>query len=48
MLYLILLALVQSTLQTIFQAAVYLYAKDGQAVEGFDAATLGEAMGPKG
>ena len=44
MIYVIGLGLVQSTLQTIFQAAVYLYARDGRAPQGFDEATLGSAM----
>jgi hypothetical protein len=42
--YLILLALVQSALQSIFQAAVFLYARDGQVPEGFEAELLGDAM----
>lgn len=42
--YLILLALVQSALQSIFQAAVFLYARDGQVPEGFEADLLGNAM----
>jgi hypothetical protein len=42
--YLILLALVQSALQAIFQAAVFLYARDGQVPEGFEAELLGNAM----
>ncbi len=42
--YLILLALVQSALQAIFQAAVFLYARDGQVPEGFQADLLGNAM----
>ena len=42
--YLILMALIQSTLQTIFQAAVYLYAREGKAPEGFDQAALASAM----
>src|SRR5262249_46206205 len=36
-LYLIVLALVQSALQSIFQAALYLYARSGQVPEGFQA-----------
>jgi len=43
-LYLILLSLVQSALQSIFQAAVFLYARDGQVPEGFEAELLGNAM----
>ena len=42
--YLIVLALVQSALQAIFQAAVYLYARNGQVPEGFRAEFLSEAM----
>lgn len=42
--YLIGLGLVQSALQSIFQAAVFLYARDGQVPEGFDAEVLGTAM----
>jgi hypothetical protein len=42
--YLILLALVQSALQSIFQAAVFLYARDGQVPDGFEAELLGNAM----
>lgn len=43
-LYLIGVSLVQSTLQTIFQAAVYLYARDGRAPAGFPEDQLGMAM----
>ena len=43
-LYLIVLALVQSALQSIFQAAVFLYARDGQVPEGFEVELLGTAM----
>src|SRR6266487_4947954 len=42
--YLIVLALVQSALQAIFQAAVYLYARNGQVPEGFRAEFLSGAM----
>lgn len=42
--YLITLALVQSALQAIFQAAIYLYARNGQVPEGFQAEFLSEAM----
>jgi hypothetical protein len=42
--YIIALSLVQSTLRAIFQAAVYLYARDGRVPEGFDAEILGNAM----
>jgi hypothetical protein len=42
--YLILLSLIQSALQSIFQTALYLYARDGQ-VEGFRTEMLQNAMG---
>jgi hypothetical protein len=42
--YLILLALVQSALQAIFQAAVYLYARNGQVPDGFHSEFLSDAM----
>ena len=42
--YLIALALVQSALQSIFQAALFLYARNGQVPEGFAADLLGDAM----
>jgi len=42
--YLIALALVQSALQAIFQSALYLYARDGQVPDGFEAELLGNAM----
>ncbi|MBW8015372.1 MAG: hypothetical protein FVQ82_04235 [Planctomycetes bacterium] len=42
--YLLVVALIQSALQSIFQAAIYLYAKDGQVPEGFDTELLDEAM----
>jgi Family of unknown function (DUF6159) len=42
--YLIVLALVQSALQAIFQTALYLYARDGQVPPGFHAEVLGTAM----
>lgn len=45
--YLILLALVQSALQSIFQAAVYLYARQGQVPEGFQEEFLSGAMVPR-
>ncbi len=45
--YLIVLALVQSALQSIFQAAVYLYARQGQVPEGFQEEFLSGAMVPK-
>jgi len=42
--YLVVLGLVQSALQSIFQAAVFLYARDGQVPVGFEAELLGSAM----
>ena len=42
--YWIVLALVQSALQSIFQAALFLYAKGGQAPEGFQAELLSGAL----
>jgi hypothetical protein len=42
--YLIVLGLVQSALQSIFQAALFLYARNGQVPEGFEAEVLGNAM----
>jgi hypothetical protein len=42
--YLIILALIQSALQTIFQTALYLYARDGVVPEGFNADVLGTAL----
>jgi hypothetical protein len=42
--YLVILGLVQSALQSIFQAAVFLYARDGQVPEGFEVELLGNAM----
>jgi hypothetical protein len=44
-LYLIVLALVQSALQAIFQAALYLYAREGRVPDGFRGEVLGGAMG---
>ncbi|MBU6422397.1 MAG: hypothetical protein KGL98_08110 [Gammaproteobacteria bacterium] len=38
------LGLVQSTLQTIYQAAVYRYAADGQAPKGFDGQLIADAF----
>jgi hypothetical protein len=38
------MALIQSALQAIFQAAVYLYARQGQAPRGFDEALLADSM----
>jgi hypothetical protein len=45
--YLIGLALIQSALQAIFQAALYLYARKGQVAPGFKAELLTNAMGRK-
>ena len=42
--YIIVLALIQSALQAVFQAAVYLYARDGETPQGFEAGLLGDAM----
>ena len=42
--YLIVLALVQSALQSIFQAAIYLYARNGQVAEGFQEEFLSGAI----
>jgi len=42
--YFVILALIQSALQSIFQAAVYLYARDGKVPVGFEAELLGSAM----
>jgi TM2 domain-containing membrane protein YozV len=42
--YLIILGLVQSALQSIYQAAVFLYARNGQVPAGFEAELLGNAM----
>jgi hypothetical protein len=44
--YIVALGLVQATLQTIFQAAVYLYARDGRAPRGFSDSGLSAAMVP--
>lgn len=43
-LYLILLSLVHTALQAIFQTAIYLYARDGQVPAGFNAEVLGTAL----
>lgn len=43
-LYLIALTLIQSTLQSIFQAALYIYAKDSQIPEGFQEESLANAI----
>jgi hypothetical protein len=45
--YLVILALIQSTLQTIFQAALYFYARKGQAPAGFQRELLVNSMGRK-
>ena len=42
--YLLVLALIQSTLQTIFQTALYYYASDGKTVIGFDSTAMSDAM----
>lgn len=42
--YLLVVSLIQSALQAIFQTAIYLYAKNGQVPEGFDTELLDEAM----
>jgi hypothetical protein len=42
--YLLVLGLVQSTLQTIYQAALYRYAADGEAPSGFDKQLIAEAF----
>ncbi|TAN08016.1 MAG: hypothetical protein EPN36_01340 [Rhodanobacteraceae bacterium] len=45
--WLVALALVQSTLQTIYQAAIYLYAANGEAPSGFDNQLVAEAFREK-
>jgi len=45
--WLVALALVQSTLQTIYQAAIYVYAASGEAPPGFDNQLVSEAFAPK-
>ncbi|MGH8183999.1 MAG: DUF6159 family protein [Rhodanobacteraceae bacterium] len=45
--WLVVLALVQSTLQTIYQAAIYLYAANGEAPSGFDNQLVAEAFREK-
>lgn len=45
--YLVLLALVQSTLQTIYQVAIYLYAANGEAPPGFDGQLVAGAFREK-
>jgi len=44
-LYFVAISLAQSALQGIFQAALYLYVRDGEAPAGFDAAELQSAVG---
>lgn len=43
--YLIVLALIQSAMQAIFQTALFIYARDGRVPEGFRAEVLQNAMG---
>ncbi|MGH7941183.1 MAG: DUF6159 family protein, partial [Limisphaerales bacterium] len=43
--YWILLSLIHTALQTIFQTALYLYARDGVVPQGFHADVLGTAIG---
>ncbi|MBS0382728.1 MAG: hypothetical protein JSR56_09855 [Proteobacteria bacterium] len=45
--YLVALALVQTTLQTIFQAALYVYAANGEAPPGFDQQLVADAFRQK-
>ncbi|HKT42543.1 MAG TPA: DUF6159 family protein [Rhodanobacteraceae bacterium] len=45
--YLVALALVQSTLQTIYQVAIYLYAANGEAPAGFDSQLVAGAFREK-
>jgi hypothetical protein len=45
--WLVALALIQSTLQTIYQAAIYLYAANGEAPPGFDNQLVAEAFAQK-
>ncbi|MES2403110.1 MAG: DUF6159 family protein [Pseudomonadota bacterium] len=45
--YLVALALVQSTLQTIYQVAIYLYAANGEAPPGFDSELVAGAFREK-
>ncbi|HEX5353287.1 MAG TPA: DUF6159 family protein [Rhodanobacteraceae bacterium] len=45
--YLLALALVQSTLQTIYQAAIYVYAANGEAPRGFDNQLVADAFRQK-
>jgi hypothetical protein len=43
--YFIAISLAQSALQGIFQAALYLYMRDGEAPEGFEAGALQASIG---
>jgi hypothetical protein len=43
--YFLVIALVQSALQGIFQAALYLYVRDGSAPEGFETEALQSSIG---
>jgi hypothetical protein len=45
--YLVALGLVQSTLQTIYQVAIYLYAANGEAPAGFDNQLVADAFREK-
>ena len=45
--YLLILVLVQSALAAIFQAALYLYAREGRAPAGFSETALAGAMSPR-
>lgn len=45
--YLALLGLVQATLQTIYQAAIYLYAANGQVPAGFDESAIADSFRQK-
>jgi len=45
--YLVALGLIQSTLQTIYQVAIYLYAANGQAPSGFDNQLVADAFREK-
>jgi len=47
MIYLLLLATVQSALQAIFNTALYLYAREGQVPAGFESGMLDSAMAQK-
>lgn len=47
LIYLLALGLVQSVLHAVFQAAVYLYAREGQAPVEFGTSMLNQAMGPR-